>query len=130
MKQMKILLKWIEENNPSTSHIIDKIKLMITEEKPSRKFVAPILNDVVEYFVSNGYKAEIGQKAFKYYSASQWKDSRGKQIVNWKQKMVGVWFKEENKIPKQNRLGHPVMSDYYTYEDYEKALNKYKQQLA
>ena len=29
---------------------------------------------------------------------SDWKDSKGNKVKNWKQKMQSVWFKDENKI--------------------------------
>jgi uncharacterized protein YneF (UPF0154 family) len=70
-------------------------------KKPKKKkqFVPPNVDDVVNYFVENGYLASAGEKAHKYYSAGGWKDKNGKQVKNWKQKMIGVWFKDENKQP-------------------------------
>ena len=62
-------------------------------------FKKPDLKNVMDYFVANGYKPDIGAKAFSYYETSGWKDSKGKPVKNWKQKMIGVWFKPENKIP-------------------------------
>ena len=55
-------------------------------------------NEVVNYFIDNGYKEDIGKKAFKYYETANWHDASGKKILNWKQKMQAVWFKDENKI--------------------------------
>lgn len=66
-------------------------------EKP--KFIPPTLDEVKTYFIQNGYKPEAGEKAWRYYNEAEWKDSTGKQVKNWKQKMQGVWFKEENKSP-------------------------------
>ena len=63
-------------------------------------FVSPTLKEVSDFFVQNGYTAEAGLKAWKYYSEGDWKDSKGNLVKNWKQKMRGVWFKEENKIQK------------------------------
>lgn len=57
------------------------------------------IKDVIEYFYSNGYTESSAKKFFDYYSASNWIDSNGKQVKNWKQKAQGVWFKDENKIP-------------------------------
>ena len=53
--------------------------------------------EVMQYFKENGYSEEVGKKAFRYYSDAGWKDSKGKKVKNWKQKMQGVWFKDENK---------------------------------
>jgi hypothetical protein len=59
----------------------------------------PEIQDVITYFNQNGYTTESATKAFNYYSANDWKDSKGKPVKSWKQKMIGVWFKDENKIP-------------------------------
>jgi hypothetical protein len=63
-------------------------------------------NEVINYFKENGYNKESALKFFKNYSESDWFDSNGKQILNWKQKAQSVWFKDENKIiqPKQNNI--------------------------
>jgi hypothetical protein len=60
------------------------------------KIKYPTLPEVEEYFTSNGYSIQSSQKAYNYY-APDWIDSNRKKILNWKQKMRGVWFTEENK---------------------------------
>ena len=57
----------------------------------------PNLDQVKSYFIENGYSEQSAVKAFNYYSVDGWKDSNGKQVRNWKQKMQSVWFKDENK---------------------------------
>ena len=74
-----------------------RIEYKIKEDK-IKIFTPPILIEVENYFFENGYTKESGKKAFNYYSVADWKDSKGTKIKNWKQKMQGVWFKEENKI--------------------------------
>ena len=54
----------------------------------------------MEYFLQNGYTKEAGETAFKYYDVAEWKDGKGNKVRNWKQKMIAVWFKPENKISK------------------------------
>lgn len=66
-------------------------------KKEKKKFIPPTENQVTEYFKENGYSIEAGKKAFKYYDVADWKDAKGNQVKNWKQKMISVWFKEENK---------------------------------
>jgi hypothetical protein len=66
--------------------------------KEEKKLIFPSEAEVVLYFTENGYKKEIGIKAFNYYSIAEWKDSKGNKVRNWKQKMQAVWFKDENKI--------------------------------
>jgi len=68
------------------------------ERRGEKKFIPPSVDDVVKYFKENGYTEISAIKAFNYYSVAEWKDSKGKKVKNWKQKMQGVWFKDENKI--------------------------------
>lgn len=79
----------------------------IREEKEKKrvvnKFTAPTELEVIGYFIENGYNETIAKKAFKYYDTGQWKDSSGKQVKNWKQKMQSVWFKDENKKPEKSK---------------------------
>lgn len=61
-------------------------------------FVPPTLEEVREFFKEKGYSEMSAEKAWQYYDVAEWKDSKGSQVKNWKQKMMGVWFKDENKI--------------------------------
>ena len=64
--------------------------------KPKKlNFNPPSIEDVIKFFDDNGYTN--GDKAWHYYEDGNWKDSNGKQVINWKQKMRIVWFKDENK---------------------------------
>jgi hypothetical protein len=65
--------------------------------KNNKTFTPPQILDVKNYFKENGYSESAGEKAFNYYDVSNWVDSKGNKIKNWKQKMQGVWFKPENK---------------------------------
>ena len=84
----------VNDNVSVNDSVINNIK----KTPRTNKFVPPTVFDVKEYFESNGYTTESGEKAFNYYDVADWKDSSGKQVKNWKQKMQSVWFKEENKI--------------------------------
>jgi uncharacterized protein YdaU (DUF1376 family) len=55
-------------------------------------------NEIINYFIENGYKEEVAKRAFHYYNEANWHDASGKKVLNWKQKMQSVWFKPENKI--------------------------------
>jgi uncharacterized protein YdaU (DUF1376 family) len=72
-------------------------------------FKAPSTEEVVAYFRENGYHEAAGQKAWAYYNAAGWKDSKGSQVKNWKQKMQGVWFKDENKTRSASATGRNVI---------------------
>lgn len=67
--------------------------------KIDRIFIAPTELEVIDYFKENGYAHEVAIKAFRYYATANWKDSKGNRVKNWKQKMISVWFKDENKAP-------------------------------
>jgi len=92
-KHMKTYDKHMEGESESEddSNSIDKNK------SKKIKFIPPTIEDVETYFGENGYSIESAQKAFNYYALADWHDSKGNKIKNWKQKMQGVWFKDENK---------------------------------
>jgi len=68
----------------------------VKSPKKKSEFVPPIESEVVEYFKSNGYTEQSAHTAFRYYSEANWVDSKGSRVLNWKQKMIAVWFKPEN----------------------------------
>jgi len=61
----------------------------------------PSLIEVTDFFIENGYSGKAGEQAFDYYEQGGWVDSKGSKVKNWKQKMRGVWFRDEHKINKQ-----------------------------
>ena len=67
------------------------------ERKEKKKFTPPLESEVIDYFLENGFRADVAKRAFQYYEANDWKDGTGKQVRAWKQKMVGVWFKDEHR---------------------------------
>jgi len=67
------------------------------------KTKAPTEQEVIEFFTANGYRSDIASNAFNYYNSAGWRDSRGKSVLNWKQKMRGVWFKDEHKAKQPNQ---------------------------
>lgn len=75
-----------------------EVEIKVKAEVKSKIFTPPSQIEVENYFLENGYTKESGLKAFNYYASNNWKDGKGNQVKNWKQKMIGVWFKEENKI--------------------------------
>ena len=70
--------------------------------KPQRKhFVPPTVEEIAEYCRERGNGVDA-QKVHDYYSAAEWKDSTGKPVKNWKQKIISVWEeKERDRIPQQ-----------------------------
>ena len=62
-----------------------------------KPFSPPTPSEVESFFTENGYTAEAARRAFDYYTDANWHDAEGKPVLNWKQKMRGVWFKPEHK---------------------------------
>lgn len=58
----------------------------------------PTLEELQLYFKENGYRNDTATKAYKFYSSANWHDSNWKKVLNRKQKMQSVWFKDENKL--------------------------------
>lgn len=105
-KNAKRILQW-RENQSSTGNVThsesvsNAPKVKVSKVKVDKVFTPPTALEVQDYFFNNGYSRESGSKAYEYYRTANWKDSRGKQVKNWRQKMQGNWFKDEYKIQKR-----------------------------
>lgn len=85
----------LETENNITEHNITE-----RADKPPRvRFIPPTVEEIREYCQSRGNGVDA-QRVFDYYSAAGWKDSSGKPVKNWKQKIISVW--EPKAVPKQN----------------------------
>lgn len=75
-----------------------------TKKKPKSEFIPPTLEEFKNYFVANGYLAEVGARAWRGYSEADppWTDSQGNKIRSWKQKCQHVWFKPDNEDKSKN----------------------------
>lgn len=80
------------ENEIENKDIINKKGVKIL-----KKIDPPSLLEVEIFFKEKGFGIDIAKKAFEYYATGDWKDSRGNKVINWKQKMISVWLKDENK---------------------------------
>jgi len=97
----------IKSDNKQLSKTMDTKDIKDTiQKKEGKKFSPPSIEELKAYFSEKGYSQESAQKAFEYYSAGNWHDSKGSPVKNWKQKMISVWFKPENKI-NQNKEHKP-----------------------
>lgn len=63
------------------------------------KFTPPTYQQVLDYAKSRG-RSELAKRFYDSYTVAAWKDSRGKQIINWKQKFIAVWEANNNPIGK------------------------------
>jgi hypothetical protein len=83
-----------EPTLPTNSKVISNKN---KEESIKRVKQNPTIEMVIKYFKEKGYSEKSAITAFNYYDSANWFDSKGSKVVNWKQKMIGVWFKPENK---------------------------------
>ncbi len=66
--------------------------------KPKKKdFVPPTLEEWLDFCAEKGLKQQRMTEAYEGYECAGWKDSRGNPIKNWKQKILNVWCKDENR---------------------------------
>lgn len=85
-------------SSPPDSQVI-ATQSLLKEIKVNKIKIKEInIEEIIEYFTSNGYTSESAKKFFNYYSVAEWKDGNGKPVKNWKQKAQAVWFKDENKM--------------------------------
>lgn len=73
------------------------------KKRKNKEFIPPTPKEIQNYGIEKGYKID-GEFIFNYYNENDWYDSRNKKVLNWKQKIRGVWFKEENKIKENINL--------------------------
>lgn len=71
---------------PDDSGMLD-IEELIAATPPKKRFVAPSLADVNAYIAEKGLIVN-GQVFLDYFTAGNWKDSEGKPVKNWKQKLI------------------------------------------
>jgi hypothetical protein len=107
-KSAERLKQWREnqqvtENETHSESVRNATKVKISKVKESKvkkeAFIPPVLNDVLVYFDENGYSKEAATKAFNYYTNLGWKNSKGNQVINWKNTMQN-WFTTENEKKK------------------------------
>lgn len=87
-------LKRITDNMDEVIKFLDGVDVDNRRRKPFKK---PTIQEVREFFSTNGYDPDFGETRWHYYEDANWFDSHGSPVLNWKQKMRSVWFKPENK---------------------------------
>jgi len=85
------------DTDTDTDTDINKTPISPLPKKQKSTFAPPTIQEVESFFSEKGYSLSTADKAFEYYSTADWKDSKGNKVQNWKQKMISVWFKEENR---------------------------------
>jgi len=117
-KSAERLKQWREnqqvtENVTHSELVRNASKVKISKVKESKvkvlQVINPTLEDVIFYFNENGYSREAATKAFNYYSNLGWKNSKGNEVINWKNTMLNNWFKDENK----KKVQAPIIPTFY-----------------
>lgn len=96
-EQTRKIIRPSSENNPTDNIIKDNKIIDKGKAPPSRVFKKPTLEEVVNYFKAKKADPETAKKAFDYYEAANWYDGRGNKVVNWKQKMISIWMKKDER---------------------------------
>ena len=78
-------------------------------KKRQSVFTVPSLNEILSYISDNSLSVD-GAFFLKYYTESNWIDSNGKKVINWKLKLL-TWDKQ-NKTRKQKELDKRTGIDY------------------
>lgn len=91
-ENMKI--ETFDENSTRTSRkvdegsrLIEKNKNRIEKEKKRKEFTPPTLEEVRKYALEKNLKVNA-ERFFNYFAESEWVDSKGNKVKNWKQKML------------------------------------------
>lgn len=109
---MKPKRKKAEDEQPVSKRVSNDNDNVNVNVNKKERFTPPTLAEVQTFFTDNGYSAASGKNAYDYYSEASWRDSRGSAVKNWKQKMRGVWFKDENKIPSASKSVYTTPTKY------------------
>lgn len=83
-----------------------KISKLRKSDGKKPKSVNPSLEEVISHFKSKGYSEKSATDFYNYYNdpdkpEEPWKDSKNVLVKDWKAKARRVWFKDENKVDKQ-----------------------------
>lgn len=102
-----------------------EIEKEIEIEKRDRKkrFVPPTLEEVKAYVKEKGYNVDA-EYFFQYYAAGDWKDSEGKPVQNWKQKLITWARKDEQKPKKKYTTAAQYKPQTMSKEQYEENLRQ------
>lgn len=100
-KMLTAVNKNVKENNINNNNKeIYNNKLLYTKKvkKIKKEFIPPTLEEIKQYCLQRKNKVNY-QTFYDYYSENDWKDNQGKQVNNWKLKVIS-W--ESNTTKQKN----------------------------
>ena len=78
---------------------LGKVKRGSRGKQSNKKFIPPTLEDVKAYAAERGSDVDP-ERFFDYFTAGDWKDSRGNPVRSWKQKFL-TWERAQPKSSQQ-----------------------------
>lgn len=84
------------ENRKKKEEIENKTSEDVLQKKRTKKFTPPSFEEVKTYLAERGNLVDA-QKFYDYFSVSNWHDSEGKPVKNWKQKAI-TWESKERTL--------------------------------
>lgn len=114
-KQSQAKLSKAKQNQANQAVNVNvNVNDIIKENIKRKKFTPPTLEEVNLYIKEKQLKVD-GQKFFEYFTEGGWKDSKGNQVKNWKQKLL-TW----NRYVEKSGSNISNNSNKRNYEDYSK----------
>ncbi|MBR2554945.1 MAG: hypothetical protein IKE94_08820 [Aeriscardovia sp.] len=103
MNGNQMATKWQPDGNQmATQDRLDKVRL--DKNNSNKRFTPPTLEEVTAYCRERNNNVDP-KRFYDYYTESSWKDSSGKAVKNWKQKVItwenhaGATQKPSNRLP-------------------------------
>lgn len=76
---------------------VDKNRVDIASQREKKLFIPPTLEEVQAYIEERNSPVNA-KRFFDYFTAGDWKDSAGKPVKNWKQKLI-TWESKQKESP-------------------------------
>lgn len=111
MKHGTPIRKKTEDNITSNNNIKENIEKKI-------KFKPPTLIEIQNYVIEKKLKVDSKQ-FYDYFTEGDWKDSKGNQVRNWKQKLL-TWNKFNTKQQSYKRESVSYNTDFSEYDKFTK----------
>lgn len=86
------------------AHEVDKVLTDRAPEKKKKVFTSPTLEEVKTYVVEKNLPVSA-KEFWEYFEAGNWKDAKGNQVKNWKQKIL-TWshYRKDNQETKDEEF--------------------------
>ena len=123
-KALKYLESLVTDNTPKSecdlvAYCKKCVRAYTEPEKKKEEFTPPTLEEVRDYVKEKNYNLDV-EKFHRYYTESNWRDARGKQVKNWKLKLM-VWDRPKHSNFADNRKfadnGKQAKKHEYTKEE-------------